>query len=231
MQVYLKQTAAAPAYGPFTPEQVESLGRTGKLHADHLVSVNQETWHRLDEVKQFAHLFELAGATPSSQAATATPSPVAQAGAATPADSALPPRSFWQSAQPSDLSAVDSGNELNDLAAVISSFQQEGHAAAYASGLGLRVPEVAGHGGPSQMGLARGGLICSLLGIVTFFGAVAGVILSAVAISKMRQVQNYEGRNLASYGVTVGIVVIVVWLLALFVYLATVGGQLPNRLG
>lgn len=84
--------------------------------------------------------------------------------------------------------------------------------------------------GPSQQGLAITALV---LGCASFMGfgpilGIPGLICGKIALSRMREVNNYEGQGMAQAGVVIGyiwcgiIAVVVVLLLLFFLFVAGV---------
>ncbi|KKK73713.1 hypothetical protein LCGC14_2891090, partial [marine sediment metagenome] len=83
-----------------------------------------------------------------------------------------------------------------------------------------RVQELPGR---SYRGTASAGFICSLIGIFAFgmILGLIGLVLSACAGSGMTKSGNEEGRGLATAGVVLGIIDMVVWLILIGMLLDT----------
>jgi len=202
VQIYLRQSDGSPVFGPFSEEQVERGIREGKLRPEFLVSTNQRNWHYLDKVSRFAPLF-----APQRPAVPSASAPAFSPGA--PVAMALP------------------DNELDELADAVSDARTRGERSAYGAVLAESAPFMAGTRaaphrprpvtvGPSQQSWAIGGFICSLLGLFSCLPlTIAGIILSGIALSRMRAARNLSGKGLAVAGVIIGSIAVILNILSL----------------
>lgn len=67
---------------------------------------------------------------------------------------------------------------------------------------------------PSSPGstLAVVSLVCSLLGLMLYFPAIAGIVCGHIALSQMKKSGNDEGRGLAIAGLAIGYIITIVGL-------------------
>lgn len=117
--------------------------------------------------------------------------------------------------EPPQAQAAD--DDLGELAQAVSTSSRQGrsryHSSAGQAGL------TPGFRGPSQMGMAVGGFVCSLLGLFTCCAlTIVGLVLSLVALSNMKRNRNYEGKGLATAGVVLAVIALVVNLITVLFF-------------